>query len=61
MVTIDLGRILQTVGVWLSAVVLVFVLLSLGSRSARWGKAVIMVLWLLAVTGAAAVLWEVLR
>ena len=61
MVTIDLGRILQTAGVWLSAVVLVFVLLSLGSRSARWANAVIMVLWLLAVTGAAAVLWEVLR
>ena len=60
MVTIDLAALAQTVGVWLLAVVVVLALLRLGGRSARWANTVMLVLWLLAVAGAASVLWMLL-
>lgn len=60
MVTIDVAAILQAVLVWLAAAAIVTMLAAQGGRSRGWGTAVFVTVMLLAVMGAASLLWMLL-
>lgn len=60
MVTIDVSRVLQTVGIWLLAVVVTMGVAYVGAKTKRWSGAWLGLLLALAVVGAATLLQMVL-